>query len=307
MGVCVLGLGECGITNTSQAKTNVTNLSKTLTTMVSSKSQSVQTTSFTTQNVTINILAPKQRLPKGTYNIDGCDIRVNQNILANQSVSVSLNSTRKEDLQAQISNAIKSANTTANTNKTEYMTTTSTNNNTFNTFDQFIDNLVSTSITDTVTSSVNTIITNAQNQVINIQGPVKCYPGTPLITSVQSTIVSQIVTVLLEALADTSLLTTETSDSSNSQDVTNNSTSTGVQGAISALFNGIKGIMTGPLVVFGIGIILLAILAYVFRGPISKAMNKGASATPAGRVAGVAGAMSKFSFGRRSLFGRRRR
>jgi hypothetical protein len=121
-------------------------------------------------------------------------------------------------------------------------------------------------------------MTNAQTNELEITGPVECAPGTAISENVQKMVVSQISEALTKALTGTTLSNVSKLTSDNTNKNTGDQEGGGIGSVISNLFKGLTGLLQGPFIIIGIIVVVLAILAYVFRGTISKIAEKKAGA-----------------------------
>ena len=103
-------------------------------------------------------------------------------------------------------------------------------------------------------------------------------------------IVKQLTDKLTKALTGTTVDNILSTSVENVNKTTQEGEAGGLTGLVKGFFDGLSGLMTGPFIIIGIIVIVLAILAYVFRGSISKILEKKAGA----------------AFGK-VLFGRKRR
>ena len=149
------------------------------------------------------------------------------------------------------------------------------------------------------------LMKNLQKNKFKVGGNLNC-KGQPMVLT-QTMLTSQIVDTITKALTGTTIsnTTNTSSDTSNKtavdqkgggiSDLTD-SIFSGISGVFGSIFSGVSSIVKGPIIVIGVIVVLLAILAYVFRGSISKIAES---------KAGVSfGAML---FGKKTRIGRRRR
>jgi hypothetical protein len=116
----------------------------------------------------------------------------------------------------------------------------------------------------------------------------------------QTIISNQIVDTITKALTGTTLSNIQSNKSESTNSNTSDQEGGGVGSVVSSLFSGLSKLvssaMLGPIIIIGIIILILGILAYVFRGTISKIAEKKADSIP----------LAKTAFGK-FLFGRKRR
>jgi hypothetical protein len=295
MGICILGMGDCANKSDSKAITNIKNINKSMTNMVSSTRQSSNVQSINTQSNTVEVVWPKdftsadkkELILAGVYANNGCSFNNVQKMNASQKVSISLNLENKRSLQKQISSHLKAEQEQATKQKTEFLATSPSTANSYTEINQVIDNLVSTNIDDSVMQDLKQIMQNFQGNKLIIEGPIKCTDGKPYATNVQEMLVNQISESLTKALTGTTLAEAMASSAESSQKQKTEQESGGLTGFIKGLFEGLSSLISGPIMIIGLIVVVLAILAYVFRGTISKIAEK---------KTGVSGA-----------FGRRRR
>lgn len=286
--VCILGMGDCGNKSDVKSITNIKNISKTMTNMVSDKSQNVKVTNFNTQENTILVKAPPDLKDYGLPNVKNCRFVNNQEMDATQDVSITLNYENTTSLKQQVEAALKQANKDALTQKTAFLQTSSNKSNNYSEVNNLIENLVSTNITDTVQQKISQIMENAQRNTLTIDGPIECDVGAPPVNeNFQKMLVKQLSKVLTKALTGTTVEAVTKTATDVQKDTKIDQTGGGIADFVSAVFSGFAGLMKGPLMVIVIGIVLLAGLAFVFKGTISKIAEK------------------RLGFGRRRRFGKR--
>jgi len=283
MGLCFLGMGDCGAKSDTKSITNIKNINQSMTNMVTSTSNSVTATQFNVQSNSIKVIAPPGYDFK-TYGplVDGCVFTNNQSMNASQKVSVTLDLKDTKSLQKQISSALKQTNDNAVKQKTEAFATASTTANNYTEVNQVIENLVSTNITNDVRNSLTVLMKNAQSNKLEIPGPVKCTSANPTLSSnVQSMITSQIVDTITKSLTGTTLseaLKTET-DLANKNKV--DQESGGLAGLIKSVGDMIGSIVGGALLVPALMIGGCCVLIILLIWGIPKLLGPNATPTPA--------------------------
>ena len=243
MGLCILGMGECGSTSTTTNNLTATTVNQVLTNMVNTTSQSVKAIQINLQtaNVTFGNI-------KG-----GCtDIgNIKQEISADQTIKVYLDLSNTQSLQNQVSTALKNATTTSNDQTQGFLTTASTDANTYNNINDYINNLTSTNITNKTVQELNSIIKNAQSanptfKDIDCTGQA---PGTStnIGNVTQTMIVKQIVDVLLKAvIGQTSENIIENTVDQTAETI-NKQDNSGFGGMITDIIGKLSGLLGGAL------------------------------------------------------------
>ena len=270
MGVCILGMGDCGSKTDNKSITNITNINKTMTNMVSSTSQTVKVTQINTQNMEVEVLAPPG-YNASTWGplIKGCSFKNNQTMNATQKVSVTLDLTSTKNLQTQIASSLKAENSNAVKQKTDFLQTASTSANNYTEVNQVIDNLVSTNIDDSVKNDLSQLMQNAQSNKLHIYGPVDC-GGKALSENVQQMLVTQISDTLTKALTGTTVSAALKADASASNKNVTDQEGGGLGSLMTSFFKGLGGLMTGPLMIIALIIVVALVGVFIFRKTLSK-------------------------------------
>jgi hypothetical protein len=280
MGICILGMGDCGNKTDVKSITNITNINKTMTNMVSSRSQTVRATQINTQNMLVEVLPPPgyNAVTWGPL-IKNCSFKNNQTMDASQKVSVTLDLSDTAALQNQIASALKAASDTAIKQKTDLFQTASNNSNSYTNVNQVIDNLVSTNITNSVTNELKQLMKNAQNNSLKIYGPVDC-GGKTLSENTQKMLTSQISETLTKALTGTTLANVlkSSADSAIKNDV--DQKGGGLTDFVKGVFEGLGSLFGSMYMIFIVIFIVIGVLLYMFRAPIMAVFKM----TPAGRL-----------------------
>ena len=258
MGYCFAGLGDCGSKSDNKAITNIKNINQTMTNMVSSNSQSIQATQINVQSVRIEVGG----------DMDDCPLSVMQQMVANQTVKLTLDLKDTTSLKNQITTALKTENETAQKNKTEFLATASTSANNYTEVNQVIENIVSTNKVDELRVELKAFMSSLQEGVLIVKGNLKCR-GKPIVFS-QDMVTKQVVDMITQKITGTTLDNVLSTSVENKNTTKQEGESGGATGLIKGLFEGLSSFFTGPLIIVGIIVVVLAILAYVFRGSISK-------------------------------------
>jgi hypothetical protein len=281
MGICVVGMGDCGNKSDQKAITNITNINKSMTNMVSSTKQSSIIQSFNTQSNKVKITWPNypgfKRMP-GEYLIDGCTFDNIQTMNATQKVSISLDLSSTTNLQNQISSTLKADQAQATKQKTEFLATASNTSNNYTEINQVIDNLVSNNITNEVVQHLTQILKNFQGNELILEGPIICRDGKPYAKNKQEMLVTQISDTLTKAITGTTVANAISASATASQTQASDQEAAGatsfITGLLDSLFGGLSSVMTGPLIFLGIGLIAFVILAVVYKAVIAKKIDQ---------------------------------
>ena len=281
MGVCILGMGECGNKSSSSFESNTKIINQTMTNMVNSTSKSTTVHSFNSQDIQIEV---------GGDMID-CPLTMNQKMVVNQKVSVSLDVSSTKNLQNQISTALKTTNDNAIKQKSAFLQTASNESSTATTINEAISNLVSTNISDSVTESLSVLLKALQKGGFKIGGNLKCM-GKPMVLT-QDMLVTQIVDTITKALTGTTVsnITDTKSDKDNKSVV--DQEGEGITGLIAAFGK----LFTGPMMIIAVVIVIVAIVGAI----VFFVFIKGG-----GKVPSPVAAFGAMLFGRKKVrFGRR--
>jgi hypothetical protein len=279
MGICILGMGDCGNKTDVKSITNITNINKTMTNMVSTQSQTVSATQINTQNMKVEVLPPPGYNASWGPLLKNCTSINNQTMDASQKVSVTLDTKDTKALQNQVASALKAASDTAIKQKTDLFQTASNDSNNYTNVNQVIDNLVSTNITSSVTNELKQLMRNAQNNSFKTYGPVDC-GGKSLSENTQKMITSQIAEVLTKALTGTTLENAlkSSADSAIKNDI--DQKGGGLTDFIKGVFEGLGSLFGSMYMIFIIIFIVIGALLYMFRAPIIAIFKR----TPAGKL-----------------------
>jgi len=231
MGICILGLGECGSTNNA-ATTRVTKTLNGALTELSNKSDTnVVSTIINIQKSRIKI-GGIQTGPKCTNANIG---NITQDIKSDQTVKINLNLKSSADLALQVSNAIKTSIENDQKNKQGIFTTASTENNTFNNTDDYIDNTIKTKIDQEVLTEISALLSSLQDGDIDM-GTIYCNsPNFDAGNIVQKNVTQQVVDIILKAIQGAEVVG-EFKNSNEYRSVTDQSNkNTGLTGLIDSL------------------------------------------------------------------------
>jgi len=234
MGVCILGMGECGTSSTTTNNMTTKTVNEILTNMVSTTSQTVNATTISLQNAKIKLGDIKKCKDVGN---------LTQTINNTQEIKITLDLTSTQSLQEQISNALKNAITTSNDQEQGFLSTASTSTNTYNNINDYIDNVTSTNITNSTVQDLKLIMSNAQKGNITL-GDIICKgDGKPdnIGNLAQSMFVSQIVEVLLKAIVGQEAVTNLQNSTDNTENTENKQENSGLGGVLNNLLKLLGG------------------------------------------------------------------
>jgi len=258
MGVCILGMGDCGSTSTNTVKETQTTINQTLTNMVND-------TSISSNIQTINI----QEANIKAGDIIGCEgvANINQDITSDQKVKLNINISSTKNLQDQVANALKAKVNNSTTQKQGFLTTASTSSNNYTSIDQYINNLVSTNITDSVRQSLDSLVKNYQKGKI-VVGNIICTgrTGPSNIANISQHVIStQVVEVLFKALVKNDVK--HTLDNKSETDVTNKvvQENSGLTGLVAELGKILNSILSTPFLIIGALILVVILLIVIFK------------------------------------------
>lgn len=290
---CIWGIGDCGSKSDNRSITNTKNIEQAMANMVSSTSSSTYVKVDNVQSNDITILAPPGST--ASNNIKYCTVKNNQNMDFSQNVKVSLDLRDETTLKNQIKSALKSANETAQKNNTEFLATAGTTLNNYTEVDQLIEKLVSNNVTKSLYDDLKQFMSNLQENKILLEGPIECVPGTSIVENVQTMVLKQVTDKLTKALMGTTVDNVFETNIENTNTTDQQGDSGGAPGLIDSFFSGLSELISSPIMIIGVIVIVLVVLVYVFRGAISKTVEK------------KAGAFGAMLFGRKkSRFGSKR-
>ena len=267
-----------GSSQSSSVKQTVEILNKSMTNMVTKNTNSASAKNTNSNSFEI-ILGEKSDVE--------CDITVGQRIKAKQAVKVMAKFKSEADLQTQMKTALKNSVDQASKSTQEALALSIGVQNSKQEINQKISNIVETSITNETVNEVNGFLDNFNKGILEIKGKLKCSPGKGIVVD-QDIVTDQIVELLSEALIGNKITTT--TDSVTAADSKQVLTSD-QKGPIDAIFKGIGSLFTGPIMVIGAIIILIAIIGIIGKMVMSKKETVAAMAFLFGR--------KKFRFGGR--------
>lgn len=196
MGICILGMGDCGSQSSPVVEKTTKTLNKILTNMVKSTSNSATIESISVQSATVQL---------GNIKASGnCKVNVGnitQNMTGSQNVKINLDLSSTSNLQTQVANALKGSVDNTTTQTQTVLSTASSSSSPHTNINDFIENLTQTNITDTTTQQLTSIIQSFQNATIS-GGSIEC-DGNSVMDSYnisQNMVVKQIVDLLTKEL-----------------------------------------------------------------------------------------------------------
>jgi hypothetical protein len=207
-----------------------------------------------------------------------CNLDFTQTIKSTSDIKVSVKASTSSDIKNAMINKLTDAINNANSvSQGAFSTSVSVTKNVTTLKDE-ITNIVESDEVSTAISNIIALITGINSGKFINNGKWICPPGSPTLVFNQSVILDNIVTSLMNSITASS--TTSKGDNEDSGDVTNND-NTKQQGALDALgsfFSGIINAFTnffkGPILVICITILVIAVLAFIFRKSISKIAEK---------------------------------
>ena len=246
--------------STVEQVTSVVN--RAATSLVVSKTSQGAATSINTNNLHVTIGE------KGE--VKNCTTMFNQKNYSNQTVKVMVKFTDLNDMQTQLKTALQNAAEQANKSEQEALATALSVQDNVTSIKQAISNYIDVNVKDEAFSSVNGWIEQVNKFEYPINGKIDCSQGGSLTVN-QENVSQQTVELLVDAIIQNNLHVSDDTTADNNTKQTNDSDQKGIFSGLSQLFSGpIMMIIIGIVVV----IIILAILAYVFKGTISKVAEK---------------------------------
>ena len=258
-----------------------------VTNVVSNTGSSLGATSIAANNFTFTVGPPVVLVEASQYgpaivvtpSCRYCNIESSQSLNSSQKTSLNAAITDQKTLTNELTTSLQQkASQLSDSAQGSLATTLSCQNNSAS-INQAISSRVENNITTNVMTTLRTFLSNANNGTITILGNA----DHSVFKNAQTLISSQVSDLLVKAITGVDIKNVSNVSGVQSASQTNKSVQTG-------LLQDLAGLLQGPFIIIGIIVIVLAILAYVFRGSISKIAEK---------KAGV-------SFGRRLVrFGKR--
>ena len=270
-----------GSSQSSHVKQTVEVLNKSMTNLTTSAKTMATARNVNANNLTIEFGEKARPMPGVDPN--KCGLNVSQKINATQTVKVMAKFSSVTDLQSRMKTELKNSVDQASESTQAALATSIGVQNSKQEISQKVNNIVETNITNETLNEVNGFLDNINNGVFEFKGVFPC----PIVIN-QDILSNQVVEMLSDAMIGNSI-TTETDTAAVAE---SKQTSKSEQKGVIDAF---AGLLTGPIMVIGLIVIVLAVLAYVFRGTISKIAEK------------KAGAFGAMLFGRKkSRFGSKR-
>jgi len=257
MGVCILGMGDCGSTSTNTVKETQNTINQALTNMVNDTSTSSNIRTINIQEGTVTL----GNIKGGCKNLGNID----QSIQSGQTVKLNINISSTKNLQDQVANALKAKVNNSTTQKQGFLTTASTTSNNYTSIDQYINNLVSSNITDSVRQSLDSLVKNHQKGNIKALD-IDCTGGGENIGNIsQYAISSQVVDILFKALVKNDVK--HTLDNKSETDVKNkvDQENSGLTGLVAELGKILNSILSTPFLIIGALILVVILLIVIFK------------------------------------------
>ncbi len=280
MGICILGMGECGTTSVTKNEMTKSTINQILTNLVNTTSQTVQATVINVQTANVSL---------GNISGSCTDIgNITQNMGSTQTVKINLDLTSEQGLRNQIATALKGSIDNSSEQKQGFLTTASTTTNEYNSINEYIDNLTSTNITSTTIQDITSLLNNAQSGSF-LAKDIDCSgmpPGTKsnIGNVVQYMVTQQVVDVLLKALMGQTV--NNINDTTSDTDVSNKNKqeNSGLGGIISTLAKLVGGYMCAVVLIVTCPFIVLVLCALICCGGKGKGGKggKGGKATSGG-------------------------
>jgi len=246
-----------GSGSSSEQKIVNESVNKAITNVVTSKSDSTDT-KISNGNVIGNIeFGPRAEL-------NNCTVDLSQKIRSKSTIYKISEFKNLTELRDTIKNALDAKITGENNTEQGAFATALNVNVSKSEMINSVHNLVEKNITETTLSDFNSVAENLNNKgTIMFNG--KCNGST--IDMSQEILFEQLVSLLTSDLTQTTSQNEQ--DTSQSGDSSQRNT-VKQQGAIDAL----AGLMQGPFIIIGLIVIVMAVLAFVFRKSISKIAEK---------------------------------
>jgi predicted transcriptional regulator len=268
-----------GSSQSSSVKQTVEVLNKSMTNLVTknTNSASAKNTNSNSFKITIG--------EKG--DVQDCNISLTQKINAKQAVKVMAKFASEADLKTQMKSALKNSVDQSSASTQAALATSIGVQNSKQEINQKISNIVETNITNETFNEVNGFLDNLNKGELEIKGKWSCAKTGGAIVINQDIVSEQIVELLSDTMVGNKITTsTDNATVADSKQVLKSEQ----KGAIDAIFGGISGLFTGPIMAIGAIIILIAIIGIIGKMMMSKKETAAAMA---------------FLFGRKRVRGRR--
>jgi len=268
-----------GSSQSSSVKQTVEVLNKSMTNLVTKNTNSASARNSNSNNFRITIGE------KG--DVQGCNLDLTQKINAKQAVKVMAKFASVADLKSQMKSALQNSVDQSSQSTQAALATSIGVQNSKQEINQKVTNIVDTNITNETLNEVNGFLDNVNNGVLEIKGKWSCASTGGKIVINQGIVSDQLVELLSDAMIGNTIATTTDTEAKAESKQVQKSEQKGVIDAFA-------GLLSGPIMIIGLIVVVLAVLAFVFKGTIAKIAEK---------KAGAFGAMlfgrKKFRFGRR--------
>jgi len=217
----------------------------------------------------------------------GCKVNVGnitQNMSASQTVKVALDLSSTQNLQEQISNALKSNVANSSTQKQGFLSTASTASNNYTNINDYIENLTETTITNTVTQELRNLMESIQigdSSVANII----CEDDSEITSNniSQYMVSKQIVDTLVSALMSTVTNASRGTDVQQLGSINANQENNGLTGIINSIIKLVGGVGMGFGLIYMCPCITLICCLFLCCGGM-KYSGGGSGSTAFGKI-----------------------
>ena len=275
-----------GSSQSSSVKQTVEVLNKSVNNLVTKNTNSASARNSNSNNFKI-IVGEKG-------DVQDCNISLTQKIVAKQDVKVMAKFSSQADLQTQMKSALSNSVEQSSSSTQAALATSIGVQNSKQEIDQKISNIVETNITNETFNEVNGFLDNLNEGTLEIKGKWSCAKTGGAIVIDQGIVSEQLVQLLSDTMIGNKITTStdNTTSASSSQKLKSEQT-----GIIGDFFKGISGIFSGPIMIIGIIVIIVAILGVVAKVVMSKKSAGGSADVPAALES-----LTKFLFGGKRKF-----
>ena len=273
-----------GSSQSSSVKQTVEILNESITNLVTKNTNSASARNSNSNSFKISI--------GENGDVQDCNISLTQKITAKQNVKVMAKFSSQADLQAQMKATLQNSVDQSSESTQAALATSIGVQNSKQEINQKISNIIETNITNETVNEVNGFLDNLNLGELEIKGKWSCAKTNGAIVIDQEIVSDQIVELLSDAMIGNKITTS--ADDSTSAD-SKQKLKSEQKGVIDALFSGLSSLFTGPIMVIGAIIILIAIIGIIGKMMMSK------------RTPDVPAAVMAFLFGsKKARFGGRR-
>jgi len=250
MGICILGMGDCGAKTVSDQSRVTSTINKTLTDMINTTTSTQNIQTINLQNASVKLgnifIGPK---------CDNASIgNITQTSNVDQKIKINIDLSSPVNLAGQVAQALNTSVKNDQQQKQGVFTTATTDINNNTSTKDYIENILETRITNKVVQEIKNVLNNAQNGDFS-GGDIICNaPGLNIGNIVQQMVVQQVVDIILGSIVGTNAVTEYKNDSQLNVSNTSKQENTGLTGFISALFSGLSKLVGSA----GLAIFLLA-------------------------------------------------